>query len=87
MALGADGAACNNTLDGFLEMRLAALLQKVQRGPKALPAAAALRLATRNGARALGLTDAGSIAPGQKADIDCLVVRRRQRRRTTDDHG
>jgi cytosine/adenosine deaminase-related metal-dependent hydrolase len=76
VALGADGAACNNTLDGFLEMRLAALLQKVQRGPKALPAAAALRLATRNGARALGLPHVGSIAPGKKADIVLLDTHR-----------
>ncbi|HET6345811.1 MAG TPA: amidohydrolase family protein, partial [Myxococcota bacterium] len=41
LALGADGAPCNNTLDGFMEMRLAALLHKVRGGPAAVPAATA----------------------------------------------
>ena len=55
MSLGADGAACNNRLDMFAEMRLAATLQAVRRGPGALTARDALWMATREGARALGL--------------------------------
>ncbi|HVV87543.1 MAG TPA: amidohydrolase family protein, partial [Kofleriaceae bacterium] len=55
VALGADGAPCNNNLDGFLELRLAALLHKPRCGPRTLPAPAAVRLATRGGAAALGL--------------------------------
>lgn len=55
VSLGADGAASNNTLDMFAEMRLASLLQKATRGPEALPAATALDLATRGGAAAIGL--------------------------------
>jgi len=55
VALGADGAACNNRLDMFEEMRLAALLQAVRQIPGALTARQALTMATRNGAKALGL--------------------------------
>ena len=70
VALGADGAPCNNNLDGFLELRLAALLHKPRGGPKAVPAATALELATRGGARALGLGgEIGSIEPGKRADL------------------
>ena len=70
VSLGSDGAACNNHLDMFGEMRLAATLQAVRREPGALPARAALRMATRNGARALGLEDEiGSIEPGKRADL------------------
>jgi len=76
VALGADGAACNNTLDGFWELRLAALLHKVRGGPKALPALTALHMATRNGARALGLANVGSIAVGQRADLILLDTHR-----------
>ncbi len=76
VALGADGAACNNLLDGFGEMRLAALLHKVHSGPQAVSAATALRLATRAGALALGLTDTGSLAVGQRADLLLLDVHR-----------
>ena len=72
LALGADGAAFNNTLDAFMEMRLAAMLHNVRGGPAALPARAALRLATRQSAEALGLTDVGQIAPGYKADLVLL---------------
>lgn len=72
MALGADGAACNNTLDPFIEMRLAALLHKVRGGPTAVPAARALRLATRDGAIALGHEGVGAICEGFKADIALL---------------
>jgi cytosine/adenosine deaminase-related metal-dependent hydrolase len=69
VALGADGAACNNTLDGFFEMRLAALLHRARGGPRALPAQTALRMATRYGAEALGLSDVGSIEVGHLADL------------------
>lgn len=70
VALGADGAPCNNRLDGFTELRLASLLQKGRRGPTALPAAQALELATLGGARALGLqAEVGSLTPGKRADI------------------
>ncbi len=70
VSLGADGAACNNRLDMFTEMRTAALLQKALHGPEALPAARALRMATIDGARALGLDgEIGSLEPGKRADV------------------
>src|SRR2546430_17581574 len=69
-SLGADGAACNNRLDMFTEMRTAALLQKLAHGPEVLPAARALRLATIEGARALGLEkEIGSLETGKRADL------------------
>ena len=54
VSLGADGAACNNRLDMFEEMRLAATIQAVRKQPGALTARDALWMATREGARALG---------------------------------
>jgi cytosine/adenosine deaminase-related metal-dependent hydrolase len=70
VSLGADGAACNNHLDMFEEMRLAALLQATRRGPGALTARDALGMATRAGARTLGLErEFGSIEPGKRADL------------------
>jgi 5-methylthioadenosine/S-adenosylhomocysteine deaminase len=73
VSLGADGAPCNNRLDMLTEMRSAALLQKVRRGPDALPARAVLRLATIDGARALGLEkEIGSIEEGKRADVIIL---------------
>src|SRR6266566_4056195 len=73
VALGADGAPCNNRLDAFTEMRLAALVQKLRLGPDAMPAAQVLDLATLGGARALGLEhDIGSIEVGKKADLVVL---------------
>jgi cytosine/adenosine deaminase-related metal-dependent hydrolase len=73
VALGADGAPCNNRLDGFTELRLAALIQKPRLGPDALPAGQALELATLGGARALGLEDElGSLEPGKRADLLAL---------------
>ena len=70
-ALGTDGAASNNDLDMLGEMRTAALLAKaVAADPCAVPAHAALAMATINGARALGLEqDTGSLAAGKSADV------------------
>lgn len=70
-ALGADGAPCNNRLDQFAEMRLAALLQKPRLGAESMPAPTALQMATKNGAEALGL-NAGVLAVGKDADIIML---------------
>jgi 5-methylthioadenosine/S-adenosylhomocysteine deaminase len=70
VSLGADGAACNNHLDMFDEMRLAATLQAVRLGPGALTAREALWMATREGARALGQDhEIGSIEAGKRADL------------------
>jgi 5-methylthioadenosine/S-adenosylhomocysteine deaminase len=70
VSLGADGAACNNQLDMFAEMRLAATLQAVARGPGSLPAREVLWMATREGARATGMEhEIGSIAIGKRADF------------------
>jgi len=70
VSLGADGAACNNRLDMFTEMRTAALLQKVTHGPEALPAKRALRMATIDGAQAMGLDqEIGSLEAGKRADV------------------
>jgi 5-methylthioadenosine/S-adenosylhomocysteine deaminase len=70
VSLGADGAACNNRLDMFTEMRTAALLQKLAHGPEVLPAAQALRLATIEGATALGLAnEIGSLEIAKRADL------------------
>lgn len=71
VALGTDGTASNNDLDMFGEMRIAALLAKtVANDAAAVPAAEALRMATLNGARALGLEDSvGSLSPGKQADV------------------
>jgi len=70
VSLGADGAPCNNRLAMVTEMRTVALLQKALNGPKVLPAARALRMATIDGARALGLEkEIGSIETGKRADV------------------
>lgn len=76
VSLGADGAACNNALDMFQEMRLAALLQASRLCPGALAAYDVVSMATREGARALGLGDElGAITVGRRADL--VVVGRR----------
>ena len=71
VGLGTDGAASNNNLDVLEEARLAALLHKLAcEDPTCVTAYQALELATRGGARALGLGDRiGVLAPGMKADI------------------
>ena len=71
VGLGTDGAASNNDLDMWEEMRLAALLQKVERmDPEVLSAATVLRMATAGGATAIGLGDSiGSLEPGKRADL------------------
>jgi cytosine/adenosine deaminase-related metal-dependent hydrolase len=75
VSLGADGAACNNRLDMFDEMRLAALVQAPGRQPGVIPARDVLWMATRAGARTLGLdAEIGSIEPGKRADL--IVVDR-----------
>ncbi len=77
VGIGADGAACNNRLDGFDELRLAALLARSLRGPGAITAADALLIGTRDGARALGLGDEiGTLEPGKKADVIILDAAR-----------
>jgi 5-methylthioadenosine/S-adenosylhomocysteine deaminase len=75
LSLGTDGAASNNRLDLFQEMRSAALLAKaVARDAAAMPAHAALRAATLGGAIALGLDDRiGSIVPGKAADLAAVA--------------
>ncbi len=75
VSLGADGAACNNRLDMFEEMRLAAVLQAMRKQPGVLPARDVLWMATRAGARTLGLEhEIGSLEVGKKADL--IVVDR-----------
>ena len=71
VALGTDGAASNNNLDVFEEMRSASLMAKLVTGdPEALPAAAAVRMATVDAAKALGLDDRiGTLEPGKLADL------------------
>jgi len=71
VALGTDGAASNNDLDMVGEIRTAALLGKaVAEDASAIPAATALRMATLNGAKALGLDkETGSLEKGKSADL------------------
>jgi cytosine/adenosine deaminase-related metal-dependent hydrolase len=70
VGLGADGAPCNNRLDVFTEMRLAALLQKLRYGAVALPARALVEMATIDGARCLNWeNEIGSLEIGKKADL------------------
>lgn len=76
VGLGCDGTACNNNLDALEEARLAARLQRLRHGPGAFSGLDALRLATSDGARALGLEDEiGSLEVGKRADLVVLDVR------------
>jgi 5-methylthioadenosine/S-adenosylhomocysteine deaminase len=69
VSLGTDGCASNNNLDLFEEMKTAALLHKLSTGnPTALPARQVLKMATVNGAKALG-TETGMLKAGMKADM------------------
>jgi 5-methylthioadenosine/S-adenosylhomocysteine deaminase len=75
VSLGADGAACNNRLDMFEEMRIAGILQAMRLQPGVLPARDILAMATRAGARTLGLDDEiGSLDIGKRADV--IIVER-----------
>ncbi len=70
VALGTDGASSNNNLDMLEEIRLAALLAKVDTlDPLAVPATQAIQMATEFGAEALGLKNVGKLEVGMKADI------------------
>lgn len=73
VGLGTDGASSNNNLDMLEELRLAALLQKVNRcDPLAVPAVTAVAMATENGARCLGFEKTGKLAVGYRADITLI---------------
>lgn len=73
VALGADGAPCNNSLNIFQELRLAALLHKPGNGPKSMKAQDVIDMATLGGAKALGWLDKiGSIEVGKRADLVAL---------------
>ncbi|MDP2862193.1 MAG: amidohydrolase [Desulfobacterales bacterium] len=78
VGIGTDGCASNNNLDIFHEMSMAAKLGKVHmRDPAAMNAKSVLRMATIDGARALGLSGiTGSLEPGKKADIIILDTRK-----------
>src|SRR4051812_24972001 len=78
VGIGTDGAASNNDLDLFEEMRLAALLAKGTSGdPTAIPARAALAMATRLGARAMHMDHlTGSLEPSKRADLIVLDLDR-----------
>lgn len=74
ISLGADGAPCNNRLDQFAEMRAAAQIAALASGPGALTATQLLRMATRDGAEALGLATVGSLTPGWQADLQVISL-------------
>ena len=73
VALGTDGCASNDNLDMFEEMHICSLIHKgLAKDPTVLPAWDVIDMATRNGARALGMEDTGEIAVGKQADF-CVV--------------
>ncbi|QQK77216.1 5'-deoxyadenosine deaminase [Salicibibacter cibarius] len=73
VSLGADGAPCNNNLNMLNEMRLAATIQKPKHGPTSMNAQAVLRMATIEGAKAVGMeNEIGSLEVGKKADLSIL---------------
>lgn len=70
VAIGTDGASSNNNLDMLEEIRLATFLAKIQTmSPLTIPADAALKMGTVEGAKAVGLEKVGQIAQGYKADL------------------
>jgi 5-methylthioadenosine/S-adenosylhomocysteine deaminase len=70
VALGTDGPASNNTIDILESARLTTLMQKHERrDPEVLPSMQVLKLATQNGARALGFAESGALQVGTRADI------------------
>lgn len=77
LGLGTDGAASNNSLDLFSELKITALLAKLrEEDPTALPARAVVRMATRGGAELLGLNSLiGSLEPKKRADISIIGLR------------
>lgn len=77
VSLGADGAPCNNNLNMFNEMRLAALMQKPIHGPTAMNAKEIFEMATLGGAATLGIAhEVGSLEAGKKADVVLLDLSR-----------
>ncbi len=77
VGVGCDGAACNNRLDAFDELRLAAMLQQQRHGPASFTGRDALGLATLEGAAALGMSDRiGSVELGKQADLVVLATDR-----------
>jgi 5-methylthioadenosine/S-adenosylhomocysteine deaminase len=75
VSLGTDGAASNNNLDMFEEMRLAALIHKgVSGDPTAVPAPEALLMATEYGAQSIFLNGIGRLAAGMKADFIAIDI-------------
>jgi 5-methylthioadenosine/S-adenosylhomocysteine deaminase len=80
VGLGTDGAASNNNLDMFEDLKIAALLHKVySKDPQAVPAETALEMATINGARTLSLdNEIGSIEVGKKADVIIIDLKKPQ---------
>ena len=73
VSIGADGPPCNNNLDMFNEMRMAGLIQKVRLGPQYMNAREIFRMATINGAKALGMeNEIGTLNTGRIADITIL---------------
>lgn len=74
VGIGCDGAACNNRLDLFEELRRAAALVSLRHGPESVDPSAVLDMATRAGAAILGRADQiGSIEPGKQADLLLLA--------------
>ena len=73
VALGTDGCASNDNLDMFEEMHICSLIHKgLAKDPTVLSAWDVIDMATKNGAKALGMDDTGEIAVGKKADL-CVV--------------
>jgi len=73
VALGSDGAPCNDRLDPFREMRMACLLPQTRPGARArVSAKDAVAMATRQGARAIGLQGGDDLSPGGRADFVIL---------------